>query len=215
MRDSLGGNHVRRLVPLMMAGALACSKGEHAPSPSSHADQGAASPGLGDTVSTNPGASDSLLYVADSSVLALAGAWFLAHRRVDLTGDSRLDSVILRADGPTSDSLTVTLRFLVDGAERWRQDWHSGYMLIDPPEFADGEVGRAAYIREDLLRTLRTVEVSSFDSSGYAFFAEAVDSAILVHPPRQQVSFAYGYESALVLVWDSTKGEFRLLWGCC
>jgi hypothetical protein len=143
------------------------------------------------------------------------GPWFAAQRAIDLTGDRRVDIVALRADGSSSDSLVITLRFLVDGTERWHEQWNSDYMLVDPPAFPNGERDRAAYVRRGLQRALASVAVEPFDSSQYVLMADPVDSAVVRHPPRTQISLSYGYETTLILYWDPEAKQFHTLWGCC
>jgi len=148
--------------------------------------------------------------------LATVGApWFREEREIDLTGDGRPDTVVIRADGPSSDRLAVTLSFMVDGAERWRERWHSDYMLIDPPEFPEGEASRAAYIRRGLRRTLEGVRVDPFDSTNYGQMADSIDSTVVRQPPREQITLGYGYETTLALAWDPVSKSFRHLWACC
>ena len=144
-----------------------------------------------------------------------AAPWFQAQRTLDLTGDGRADVVSIRAEGPSSESLLVTLTFLVNGEERWREPWYSDYMLIDPPHFPQGEVDRAAYVREGLKRALESVSVAAFDSAQYAMMADSIDSALVRQPPARQIMVSYGYETTLVLIWDPAKRTFRAVWGCC
>ena len=134
---------------------------------------------------------------------------------MDLTGDGRPDTVVIRADGRSSDSLLITLTFVVDGSERWRERWNSDYMLIDPPTFPDGEASRAAYVRQGLLRTLGSVNVEPFDASNYAQTADSIDSTIIRHPPLEQITLGYGYETTLGVAWDPASKSFRTLWACC
>jgi hypothetical protein len=154
------------------------------------------------------------LFPAQSNI-ATQHPWFAAQRDLDLTGDHRLDVVRIRADGPSSDSLLVTLTFLVDGTERWREQWNSDYMLIDPPNFPNGERDRAAYVRRGLRRALASVEVEPFDSTQYVLMADPVDSAIIRQPPRLEIALSYGYETTLILQWNAGRKAFIVLWGCC
>ncbi len=146
---------------------------------------------------------------------AIPDPWFHAQRALDLTGDGRPDTVTLRADGPSSDSLVITLSLSVGAQERWHEEWRSSYMLIDPPEFPNGEISRSAYIRQGLMRTLESVIVRPFDSTIYVWMAESIDSIIVQQPPAQEISLRYGYETTLMLFWDPKTLGFRLLWRCC
>lgn len=141
--------------------------------------------------------------------------WFHAQRAIDLTGDGRSDAVTVRADGPSSDSLVITLSFSIGAEERWHTEWRSSYMLIDPPEFPNGETSRSAYVRQGLMRTLESVSVEPFDSTQYVMMAGSIDSTIVRQPPEQEISLSYGYETTLTLFWDPKRLVFRLLWGCC
>ena len=54
------------------------------------------------------------------------------------------------------------------------------------------------------------------DAPGVRLMAE--DSAILsgVEPrPTHRISFAYGYETTVRLVWDAPRQRFVRLWSCC
>ena len=155
------------------------------------------------------------LSVADCPPEAYQDAWFCAQREIDLTGDGALDTVMLRAVGPSSDSLLITLTITVQGREAWRERWGSSYELIDPPEFPGGEQDRAQYVKRRLHSWLDGVRVAAFDSTAYVMMAWELDSALIRDPPDRQVQFRYGYETVVALRWDPTTGEFRRLWACC
>jgi hypothetical protein len=122
--------------------------------------------------------------------------------------------VRLQATGRSADSLRIVLTFWSGGVERWREEWASDYELVDPPPLADG-AARAEYVRQRLGRALASVEVEPFDSASYRTMADPVDSGVLRRPPSRQVSFAYGYETTVVLAWDQAAGRLRLLHACC
>ncbi len=146
---------------------------------------------------------------------SLGPLWFCVDREIDLTGDGRFDTVRVWADGPSSDSLKIALSLIVDGRERWREDWASDYMLIDPSEVPEGEESRREYIRRDLLRTVASVSVQPFDPTSYMYMANQVDSTLVQDPPAREILFSYGYETTVVLMWDEDTEAFRLLWTCC
>jgi len=143
-----------------------------------------------------------------------AGAWFCGMRQVDLTGDDRADTIIVRATGRSSDSLQISLTIRVGGKEAWREDWASSYELVDPPDFS-GTAERDEYLRRRLRGTLEDVKVRGFDRTGYEMMADAPDSLLLREPPRFEVRFSYGYETTVVLMWDQAAGRFHGLWSCC
>jgi hypothetical protein len=120
----------------------------------------------------------------------------------------------LRALGRAPDSLRIALVFWSGGAERWREDWASDYELVTAPALED-EAARAAFVRSRLERALASVEVEPFDRASYETMADPVDSAVLRAPPSHQVSFAYGYETTIVLAWDPASAKLRLLHACC
>lgn len=141
-------------------------------------------------------------------------AWLAAHREIDFTGDGVVDTVRLQAVGRDTDSLQIALTFWSGGTERWREVWASGYELMVPRPPADS-AARAAYLRARLDRVLAGVEVEPFDSAAYVTLAAPLDSAVLRRPPSRQVSVAYGYETTVVLAWDSVSGRLRRLHACC
>ena len=119
------------------------------------------------------------------------------------------------AEGPSYDSLRITLLFIVDGRERWREKWTSAWFRVEPFPDSMSQTARAAAIRARLEATLSSVTVEPFDVNAYKGMAGMADSALLHHPPAEQIGFEYGYESHVVLRWDAAAGVFRRLWGCC
>jgi len=88
-----------------------------------------------------------LLHACAAGPHSLQQAWFSETRTIDLDGDGRPDTVKIIAVGPSSDRLHVTLSLLVSGKESWQEQWNSDYMLIDPPQFPNGEHDRAVFVR--------------------------------------------------------------------
>lgn len=155
-----------------------------------------------------PASSSPASAAADSTV------WLTRQRTMDFTGDGIPDTVRLRALGRAPDSLRIALVFWSGGAERWREDWAGDYELVTAPALED-EAARAAFVRSRLERALASVEVEPFDRASYETMADPVDSAVLRAPPSHQVSFAYGYETTIVLAWDPATARLRLLHACC
>jgi hypothetical protein len=106
------------------------------------------------------------------------------------------------------------LTFRSGGELFWREEWASEYELVDPPPLADS-AARAVYVRSRLERALASVEIEPFDRGAYATMADPVDSAVLRQPPLRQISYAYGFETTVALVWDPFNRELRLLHACC
>jgi hypothetical protein len=145
-----------------------------------------------------------------------APRWY--HRSVtrDLNGDARPDSAVLSARGRRPDSLSVALVFFVSGREVYREEWESDYELIDLelPERTPKRL--AAYVRTRFDRTLAGLTVEPLDTAEARLMADDPDVLSQVTPlPRTQLSFSYGYESTIVLIWDARRRKFVLLWGCC
>jgi hypothetical protein len=145
---------------------------------------------------------------------ATEALWFERHRTLDFTGDGQPDTVELRATGLAADSLRVVLTFRSGGEVRWREEWGSEYELVDPPSLADS-AARAGYVRSRLERALASVEVEPFDPGAYVTTADPVDSALLRRPPARQVSYAFGFETTVVLAWDPSGRRLRMLHACC
>ena len=181
---------------------LACNGDRQAPVPSS--------------TSTPPAPSQADSAAGDSAAEGAADSavWLTRERALDFTGDGMADTVRLSALGRAADSLRIALTFWSGGAERWREEWGSAYELMVPTPPAD-EAARAGYLRERLDRALGSVRVEPFDSSDYVTMADPVDSGILRRPPSQQVSFAYGFETTVVLAWDPATAKLRRLHACC
>jgi hypothetical protein len=156
----------------------------------------------------SPSASSTTSAPADSAI------WLTRERTLDFTGDGLPDTVRLRALGRSADSLRIELTFRSGGAVRWREEWASDYELAVAPPLAD-DAARDSFVRGRLDRALASVEVEPFDPAAYATMADPVDSAILRRPPHEQVSFAYGYETTVVLAWDPASARLERLHACC
>ena len=153
---------------------------------------------------------------AASVASAASPSWYRRARALDLTGVGQLDSVRLEAVGMRPDSLRITLLLIVGGAVQHREQWSSSYefALVDTsgrrrPQFA-------ALLRARLDSVLSSVRVERLDAPGVRLLAE--DSAILSGlepPPTHRISFAYGYETTVRLVWDAPRQRFVRLWSCC
>ena len=153
---------------------------------------------------------------SDSVAGAATPLWYRRARVIDLTGDDELDSVRLEAMGSRPDSLRVTLLLVVGGAEKHREEWGSSYelALVDTTRHDPSQV--ASLLRAQLDSVLSSVRVQRLDAPGVRLLAE--DSTILrgLEPrPTHRVSFAYGFETTVRLVWDAPRRRFVRLWSCC
>jgi hypothetical protein len=118
--------------------------------------------------------------------------------------------------GARPESLRVTLALLVDGEEKHREEWGSSYevALLDSTTRAASNVN--AVVRAKLDSVLASVVVERLDAPAVRLMAE--DSAVLagLEPrPTHRVSFSYGYETTVRLVWDAPRERFVRLWSCC
>ena len=135
---------------------------------------------------------------------------------LDLTADGRADSVRLDAAGASPDSLGITLTVIVDGTQRFRERWESSYelALLDSAARAGGGIGDT--LRGRLDRVLASVTVRRVDAPSVELMAEdSVMLAGIVPMPPEVISFSYGYETTIRLVWDSAHHRFVPLWSCC
>jgi hypothetical protein len=106
--------------------------------------------------------------------------------------------------------------FLVNGAEKHREEWGSSYEL----EFRDAAARRGAqveaFLRARLDTVLASVSVEPLEGRTPGLMAE--DSAILkdISPwPKERIIFSYGFESQPNLFWDAPRSRFVRLWSCC
>ncbi len=151
--------------------------------------------------------------------VSASAPWYRRAAVLDLTGDGQADSVILEAHGgrPGSpDSLDIVLRLVVDGAEKHREEWGSGYelALLDPAVRAGPQAGDILRARLDTV--LASVAVVPLDAPSTRLMAE--DSSVLagLQPrPTRLISFSYGYETTARLAWDPSRMRFVRLWSCC
>ena len=152
-----------------------------------------------------------------ASVAAIPPAlWYRRARPHDLTGDGRADSVRLEASGARPDSLAITLTLVVDGEEKHREEWGSSYELALRDSAARRRPRVDEALRAQLDSVLASVVVQRLDAPGVRLMAE--DSAVLARldeRPTHRVSFSYGYETTVRLVWDAPRQRFVRLWSCC
>lgn len=152
----------------------------------------------------------------ESATAAAPAPWYRHVRTLDLTGDGRADSVRLEAVGARPDSLRITLSLLVHGLEKHREAWGSSYelALLDSTARVSPRVN--AVVRAKLDTVLASVVVERLDAAGVRLMAE--DSAAIagLEPrPTHRVSFSYGFETTVRLVWDAPRERFVRLWSCC
>ena len=157
---------------------------------------------------------------ADSARGAVAGVaptpWYDRARELDLTGDGRPDGARLDALGTRPDSLRITLALIVDGATKHREAWGSSYELALADTSRRDGPPTDVLLRARLDSVLASVRVQRLDAPGVRLMAE--DSAILagLEPrPTHRISFSYGYETTVHLVWDAPRRRFVRLWSCC
>ena len=153
---------------------------------------------------------------AAESVASATPPWYQRARALDLTGDGEPDTVRLDAVGTRPESLRITLSLIVGAAVKHREEWGSSYelALVDSSRLRPSRI--AGILRAQLDTVLSSVRVQRLDASGVRLLAE--DSAILSgleRWPVHRISFAYGYETTVRLVWDAPRQRFVRLWSCC
>lgn len=152
----------------------------------------------------------------DSTPGAAGGAWYDRTRMLDLTGDGQPDSARLVATGSRTDSLQITLTFVVAGDVKHRESWGSSYELALLDSLTRGSARAEGILRARLDSVLASVVVERLDAPGVRL--EAEDSAALARlapRPAHRISFAYGFESTSRLAWDAANARFVRLWSCC
>ncbi len=112
-------------------------------------------------------------------VPASGNVWLEAVRGISIRGASSADTLVLRATGTRSDSLTIGLLAVISGDTIAIAEWNSDYELIDPPpEVLESPAKRDEYLREALLRTLSGAVAAPFTEgmlSGSVDFSHAPD----------------------------------------
>ena len=142
--------------------------------------------------------------------------WYRRGRAIDLTGDGQADSVLLEAFGARPDSLDIVLSFVVAGKETQRERWGSSYELALLDSAARVRPRVDVILRAQLDSVLASVVVQRLDAPDVQQMEE--DSVVLARldpRPTHRVSFSYGYETTVRLVWDAPRERFVRLWSCC
>ena len=142
--------------------------------------------------------------------------WYARNRTIELTGDGQPDSIRVEAVGTRPDSLQITLSIFVAGERKHREEWGSSYelALLDSSFRIGPRVD--AFLRAQLDTVLASVVVEPIDAPTVRLMAE--DSAVLAglaSRPKQRITFSYGYETTVRLVWDAPRARFVRLWSCC
>jgi len=154
--------------------------------------------------------------ISESASASAPRPWYRRVRTLDLTGDGVADSVRLEATGSRPDSLGITLALIVNGHEKHLEAWSSSDELAELDSASRLPSRVATVLRARLDSVLASVIVQRLDAPGVRLMAE--DSAVLsgLHPrPTQRISFSYGYETTVRLVWDAPRERFVRLWTCC
>ena len=153
---------------------------------------------------------------SESVAITSPGPWYQRTRSLDVTGDGKADSVRLVALGTRPDSLRVALSLVVDGQEKHREAWGTSYELALLDSAARGSADLDSVVRAKLDSVLASVAMERLDAPGVRLMAE--DTAVLAGldaRPTHRVSFSYGYETTVRLVWDAPRERFVRLWSCC
>jgi hypothetical protein len=153
---------------------------------------------------------------ADSVATAAPTPWYRRARTLDLSADGQPDTVRLEAFGTRPDSLRITLSLIVDGAVKHQEVWGSSYevALLDSATRASPRV--ESFLRAQLDTVLASVVVQSLDAPGVKLMKEDSATLAALEPrPTQRISFSYGYETTVRLVWDAPRARFVRLWSCC
>jgi hypothetical protein len=172
-------------------------------------------PACGARENTRDPATESTSTTATAAI-ANAPSWYSHARALDLDGDGRSDSVRLEAAGTRPDSLRIRLTLFVGGAAKFQESWKSSYELALVDSATRSGARETAVMRAHLDTVLACVMVQRLDAPGVRLMKE--DSAILAGldpPPSRRVSFSYGYETTVRLVWDERKARFVRLFSCC
>lgn len=152
----------------------------------------------------------------NSSAPQPGSLWYHRTRALDLTGDGSPDTARLEADGARPDSMRITLSLIVDDSTRYRETWGSSYELALLDSAVRHGPRADSALRAELDSVLASVTVEPLGAPGVRLTAE--DSSVLagLDPrPARRVSFSYGYETTVRLVWDATERRFVKLWSCC
>ncbi len=157
--------------------------------------------------------------------------WYQRLVERDVTGDDRVDSLLLRAYGRASDSLEVVFTIRSDGHEIYRSTWESSDELLDvyphpplprnPPRATVDTILRTALdnfftrLRVEPLDTslLENGKVPSDCPHDNAECDAVVDD--LRHHTTYQISFSHAYEVSRIIAWSRQARRFFKLWGCC
>jgi hypothetical protein len=139
-----------------------------------------------------------------------------ATREMELAGTAEPDSVVLSAYGDPGDSLVMRMDFFVDGEGAFRRSWWSASELIDQDSVrADPELLRS-YLVSKFDRELRSVAQQPIDLEAIrtrSFEPELIEQ--IQPPPQSQVTFGYGSEISVTLVFDPAAHRFIVSWECC
>ena len=157
---------------------------------------------------------------ADSPAVVAAvvapAPWYHRGTTLDLTGDGQADSVDLVALGARPDSLRITLSMLVEGEEKYREEWGSSYelALVDSASRLRPRVD--TILRAALDSVLASVVVQRLGTPNHPIMAEDRAAFAELEPrPTHVVMFSYGYETTIRLVWDAQRRRFVRLFSCC
>ncbi len=160
----------------------------------------------------------------DPPVLAIPGeptpgpqdSFYTKVRSLDLRGTGATDSVVGTASGSLPDSVSLELRFYVDGRVAYSEGWRSSYELTDRDSLRARPELIWPFLVQRLDRSLESVTLEPYDSASASMMSNDREAMARITPkPTKQVSFIYGYESSVAMAFDSVRGQFVVLWTCC
>jgi hypothetical protein len=154
-----------------------------------------------------------LSLVAQATVHQDSVSWSKTVVR-DLTGDGRLDTVVVRVIGHPLEAGSAVMQVRANGQVILRRRWAPGsYLGPDMSLPFRKPPLREPWLRDQLERSVQIVPIDSI-----VVGHPPVDSAVverLRRRTRVALSLYHGYESEEILAWDPERHRWVLLWGCC
>jgi hypothetical protein len=127
-----------------------------------------------------------------------------------------MDSVVGTASGSLPDSVSLDLRFYVDGSVAHSEGWKSSYELTDRDPLRARPELVWPFLMRRLDRALESVTLEPYDSATASMMSNDLEAIAGIAPkPTSQVSFVYGYESSVAMAFDTVRRQFVVLWTCC
>jgi hypothetical protein len=159
-----------------------------------------------------------LLATIGAAATAQSSPWYQRTRQIDLTGANSRDSVVLVAHGTRPESLLVTLTFYVGGSVAHEEKWRSDYEMVDLDVADTVPRGVTRFMQasfDSIIGWVKRERLDTVAREDLRLMGDSLALKSLPQRPTHWVTFGYGYETAVFMVWYAQRRRLVVVMTCC